>query len=292
MRATPTRLMYSMFICAAVLVACGPSEAERSAQITAIAADTFATQTAQVPTPTPTPVSTPTKTSTPTATPTRTPTPTATCTPTPTPTPNAVVVAATMNVREGPGTQYAQQGTLSRDAELDVTGQSDDCAWLQVRARDQSITGWVSGDARYVDLRQSCESLPLGTYRPFTGVVRPNERGGGYGELVVDNGTSTDGVAILMFSEEPVVAMYIRAGETYTLKGIRDGTYYLYFTTGSAWNGKKFTVSPGYKRFEEACDYVTGATTYTTWSVTLHGVIGGNASAEQIDATEFPDIDQ
>jgi len=38
-----------------ILVACGPSEAERNAQVTAIAASIFATQTAQAPTPTSTP---------------------------------------------------------------------------------------------------------------------------------------------------------------------------------------------------------------------------------------------
>lgn len=60
------------------LVACGPSQAELDAQATAIAADIFATQTAQAPTITPTP-------ELPTATPTPTETPPPTDTPTPLP---------------------------------------------------------------------------------------------------------------------------------------------------------------------------------------------------------------
>jgi S1-C subfamily serine protease len=67
------------------LAACGPSQAELDARATQIAANVFATQTAQAPTPTPTP--TLTSTFTPTPKPTLTPTATLTPTPTPTPTP-------------------------------------------------------------------------------------------------------------------------------------------------------------------------------------------------------------
>jgi hypothetical protein len=65
------------------LAACGPSQAELDAQATKVAADIFATQTAEAPTPTPIPTLTPT----PTETPTPTPVPTPTFTPTPSPVP-------------------------------------------------------------------------------------------------------------------------------------------------------------------------------------------------------------
>ena len=70
----------------ALAVGCGPSQAEQDAQATQIAADMFATQTAQAPTATPSP----TVTATATATPTLTPTPTQTPTPSPTTTPTLV----------------------------------------------------------------------------------------------------------------------------------------------------------------------------------------------------------
>jgi hypothetical protein len=73
----------------AILVACGPSQAELDAQATKIAADIVATQTAEAPTLTytPTPTDTPTNTPTFTLTPTDSPTPTDTPTPTPMPVP-------------------------------------------------------------------------------------------------------------------------------------------------------------------------------------------------------------
>ena len=82
--------MSFVWIClltSAILVACGPSQAELDAQATEVAANIFATQTAEAPTPTFTPTSTPTPTFTPTQTPTPTKTPTPTFTPTSTPTP-------------------------------------------------------------------------------------------------------------------------------------------------------------------------------------------------------------
>jgi hypothetical protein len=271
-----------------MLVSCAPSEAERMAQATVIAAEIYATQTAAAPTASPTPTTTPTKTPTPTTRPTNTPTPTATSTPSP----GAIVLAGTLNVREGPGTQYPQQGTFSRNTELDIVGQFKDCSWLKIRSRDQAVTGWVAGGSQYVDLRLDCDSLLPGTFRPLTGVIQPNKQGGGYGELTVDNGTANDSVIILTRDGQSVVSAYIRAQENLTFKGIRDGTYFLYFTSGSEWNGEEFTKSPSYQRFEEASTFTTTATTYTTWSVTLHAVVGGNASAEPVNEAVFPEIDE
>jgi len=76
--------LVTLLICV-ILSGCGPSQAELDATSTQIAANIFATQTAQAPTATPTftpsPTATATSTSTPTPTPTNTPTPTLTPTP-------------------------------------------------------------------------------------------------------------------------------------------------------------------------------------------------------------------
>jgi hypothetical protein len=79
------------------LAACGPSQAELDAEATKVAAEIFATQTAEAPTPTPPPTATATPTPTftptpipPTETPTPLPSPTPTTPPTPTPARNRV----------------------------------------------------------------------------------------------------------------------------------------------------------------------------------------------------------
>src|SRR5437868_8732352 len=85
-----------------LLAACGPSEAQRAATSTQIAADIFATQTAGAPTITPTFTPSATPTRTPTSTPTVTQTPTPSDTPTSTPTPAPVLMALALTLDDFP----------------------------------------------------------------------------------------------------------------------------------------------------------------------------------------------
>ena len=94
--------------------------------------------------------------------PTSMPTPMPTSTPTLTPAPaQAVVTAAQLNLRTGPGTTFDTITTLAKGDSLDVIGQSENCAWLQVRAPG-SIEGWVAhslGGTQYTTLNIPCDSV-------------------------------------------------------------------------------------------------------------------------------------
>ena len=196
-------------------------------------------------------------------------------------------------MREGPSTKYTHLGNLTKGEELDIIGQYKDCAWLQVSSRDQEISGWIFGSSEYVERGIACENIPPGTYRPFTGLIKSNQNSG-RGELTVDNGSSIDGVVVLKGSgvnfkgSVTFMAAYIRAGEKFNMRGIRDGIYCLYFTKGSEWNGEKFTCNESYQRFEDFLYFSTTFNRYTTWSVTLHGVVGGTASTDYLDEEDFP----
>jgi hypothetical protein len=133
-------------------------------------------------------------------------------------------------------------------------------------------------------------TVPSGLSRPVSGVIMPNKSVGGHGELTVENGTTQDGVVILTLNNASIMAAYIRTGDSFTMTGIRDGIYYLYFSTGTDWNGKAFTNNSIHKKFDDSFEFTTGPTTYTTWSVTLQGVVGGTASASNVDASTFPSI--
>jgi len=113
------------------------------------------------------PTDTPTlmPTNTPTATPipsTSTPTPSPTSPPTLTPAPaDAVVTAAQLNMRSGPGTAFGTIAALTKGDALDVIGQSENCAWLQVRTTG-GIEGWVAhlvGSTEYTTLNIACDSV-------------------------------------------------------------------------------------------------------------------------------------
>lgn len=119
----------------------------------------------------------------------------------------------------------------------------------------------------------------------------------GPGELSIDNGTRFDGVAVLALSNDaPVMAVYIRSGESFTVTGIRDGIYYLFFTTGEDWDGDEalFTKNPRFQRFEDLLSFETTTTAlgtqYTIWDVTLHPTVGGTAETLPLRPDQFPDL--
>lgn len=203
----------------------------------------------------------------------------------------ATVTAASIGLRDGPGGEYANLATLPRGAFLRVVGQYDSCEWIKVTSED-GLEGWVKTNK--VDLELECAGLPGGTFRPLSGTIVLDRRPpGSTGELTVENGGFVDGLIILVNSNEiPVVAFYVRYGSTYTLDGIPDGIYSIYFSTGQDWDGveKVFTIPYSYMRFEELIDFVTTATQYRTWELTLQPVVGGTAETTSVGPTGFPEI--
>jgi len=132
-----------------------PSTPDARATDTEIAASIFATQTASVPTPT--------RTNTPTPIPTSTPTPTSTLTPTSTPTPTRIppqiTTYQTVNVRQGPGVQFAVLRTLRSNTLATIIGKNADGGWFQIAYPDSSNPGWVSSTV--VRVIGSVDSLPV-----------------------------------------------------------------------------------------------------------------------------------
>jgi SH3-like domain-containing protein len=282
------------------LSACGPSQAELNATATRIAANVFATQTAVAPTAT----STPTETSTPT----RTPTPTHTPTRTPTPLPDAVVDAEVANVRAGPGTVYDIVGKVQSGDALQVTGKDSIGDWLEVITSDGTL-GWVSASLLQVNISLGSVAVvaipptptPAVTPTPTppprrlaTGtVIRQAGALNGEGHLTVENGLDLDAVAVLSWPDaRPMIAVYIQNHDQFTITGIPDGTYDLFFTLGEDWDSEqaKFTRRKSLSRFDEPFPFTTTATTYRVWSVTLHPVAGGTAETEPLSEEEFPDL--
>lgn len=72
--------------------------------------------------------------------------------------PSATVLVTKLNVRAGPGTNYAVLGQVSASNVLPVVGQAQNCGWLKVQT--QQMTGWVSGLRQYVRLSTTCNDIP------------------------------------------------------------------------------------------------------------------------------------
>ncbi len=125
---------------------------------------------------------------------------------TPTPPPLAVVQIDTLNVREGPGTQYKPPLTqVSTGDELTVLGRARDVEWIKVRLPD-ATEGWVSAESGNVRLNVDLEQLPIAYFRPPTGIVEGAARLVGNGSLDIKNDGSIDSAVIVGQGKNTVVA--------------------------------------------------------------------------------------
>ena len=135
--------------------------------------------------------------------------------------------------------------------------------------------------------------------RPSTGKVMTNKVKGGRGQLTIENGNDRDAVVVLAKSSAPtkaVLAVYVRAERSATVKGIRDGTYVVYFSLGKRWDShsKAFTSERDQSRFEDTIRFKTTRSaymiTYSTWTLTLNPVFGGNAPTQDVGEGDFPGV--
>lgn len=93
----------------------------------------------------------------------------------------AVVQVDTLNVRSGPGTNYSVVTQVRQGVELRVTGQVDNCGWLQI-VTDNGAEGWVSGNARFTALAGgSCGDVPRLTAPSAPPAASGSSSGGGSG---------------------------------------------------------------------------------------------------------------
>lgn len=132
------------------------------------------------------------------------------------------------------------------------------------------------------------------TARPPNGhFVRSGSRGG-RGTLTVDNGGSVDAVVTLVRGGKPAVSVYVRESKTYTVTGVTDGSYEIFFTGGTGWDGRAraFGRNCTFQRFDDPLRFRTVRTAteirWSTWKITLEPVPGGNASTSDVAPGEFP----
>ncbi|MFG2532549.1 hypothetical protein [Streptomyces sp. NPDC048516] len=117
---------------------------------------------------------------------------------------------------------------------------------------------------------------------------------GGLGRLTVKNGTGTDAVVTLTHGARAAFSVYVRSGSEATVRGVNNGSYTVYFTTGEDWSGAKssFTRECRFEKFDDRAAFrtvrVAGGTQYTVLTFSLNKVIGGNAGTSAVPPGEFP----
>ncbi|WP_322760792.1 hypothetical protein [Frankia sp. Cr2] len=130
--------------------------------------------------------------------------------------------------------------------------------------------------------------------QPANGNLSPGKRGG-LGKLTIKAAT-TDAVIKLTGGGTLIRNIYVRAGQTVVADGIPDGTFDVFFTTGTDWESaaSRFTRDCAFSKFDQPLPYQTKyfstQTQYTTFTLTLYKSIDGNASTSSVDPDSFPAV--
>lgn len=133
-------------------------------------------------------------------------------------------------------------------------------------------------------------AVPMANRRLASGELLVPVEGYGPGGLTIENGLGRDAVALLVEGKRTVASVYVRRESQAEIRGIPDGTYRLFFTIGNDWDAKldRFTRMCEFKRFDDEFVFESAGYTITSWSVTLHPVVGGGAASSEVDPDEFP----
>lgn len=170
------------------------------------------------------------------------------------------------------------------------------------RLSRESALNQVRTAARAVSAADPAHPYRVGTWVPKAG-TEPKRRlsngkylkrtvSSGSGQLRIKNGGSADAVVSVVAGngKRPAIAVYVRGKQSFTVRGVRDGTYRVFLTTGSDWDAaaKTFSRDCAFERFDDTFKFRTTSTTFTIWEITVQAVSGGNATATSVSPDDFP----
>lgn len=114
----------------------------------------------------------------------------------------------------------------------------------------------------------------------------------GSGKLEIKNGGGGDAALSLVLNgtNTPFLTVYVRGGSNHTVSNVRDGDYRVFMASGKDWDSgtKSFTRNCDYQKFDDEFKFTTSGGQFTIWEITLNKVVGGNASASDVDPGAFP----
>jgi hypothetical protein len=129
-----------------------------------------------------------------------------------------------------------------------------------------------------------------------TGHLVLDHRSTGENQLEVNNDAEQDAVVTLAQGGRSILSVYVGSKQKFTADRIGDGTYDIYFTSGTDWDEqlRAFTRTCEFARFDEPTTFVStrsGNTIYyRIWQISLMPRIGGNAPVSQVDPKDFPKL--
>ncbi|MFF4415287.1 hypothetical protein ACFYY8_22385 [Streptosporangium sp. NPDC001559] len=168
-----------------------------------------------------------------------------------------------------------------------LTGADESGRLSPVRDSGRALVGYP---ADVVSVKVSGErSRRLGNGSYISSESRP-----GRAYLELKNGNNRDAVVVLTRGKKKVISVYVRKKSSFKIKGVRDGTYKVYYTLGVDWDSRAraFSRSCTFEQFGKSVRFRTTRTwsqiRWTNWTLTLNAVVGGTVRPKHIKPSEFP----
>ena len=132
--------------------------------------------------------------------------------------------------------------------------------------------------------------------RPNTGTFVKDQVRDGYGELTIINDNSMQDALVVLTdtAKVPRIAVYIRSGDSFTISGIVDGTYEVYFKFGNKWDGSStnFVERGNQYRLGRPIDITTtwksDRVEYNIWKLALEEAVpNANMAIGKVPVSEW-----
>lgn len=188
--------------------------------------------------------------------------------------------------------QQAKTGVMDCTAALaneEIKAGNLENAMIMLTDIDDLCTHTESYTKAYETLQQKLKQL-----RPVNGRVFKNNLDWGWGEFTVSADSDSDAFVKLVSTTDPnkYVTFYVQAGCDATVK-VKDGSYIVKYTTGEHWYGPDamFGKDAAFTKADETFTFTTTTSGsyvyYSTISITLYSVVGGDMSTTPITADSF-----
>jgi len=135
---------------------------------------------------------------------------------------------------------------------------------------------------------------PDGSPQPATGTFLKSGDRSGRGQLTIENGSDGDAVLSLAVGHNALISVFVGKGANYEIDGIDDGTYSIYYAGGTDWDTgiDGFARNCSFSKFDSPLTFSTTSDgyfeQYSTWTLTLYPVFGGNATTSRVSPQNYP----
>lgn len=177
---------------------------------------------------------------------------------------------------------FTIDGEVVKKEEVTLKGETSRTVMLNMDADKGGSFDIGVGNLRRNLVIYDIQRLAHGTY------INRDMTGGSNRLLIRDLGSDAVVVMTKVDDTTPLISVYVRKGNSFTVYGIWNGTYDLFIATGEEWDtaSKRFTQNAWYEQFDTPMSFTSSATQYTQW--TVYRGAGSGDGTRSISEQAFP----